>query len=83
MACSTVNFTFTFYLHSNTSRHFRNKKKEYLKAKTDELETKNKIKKSETCMGASVLLRRVTSLELTQSRMRRVIWLQTPTVFWL
>jgi len=26
-----------------TSRHFRNKKKEYLKAKTDELETNSKI----------------------------------------
>jgi len=26
------------------SRHFRNKKKEYLKAKCDEFETKNKIK---------------------------------------
>ena len=26
------------------SRHFRNKKKEYLKAKIDELETSNKIK---------------------------------------
>ena len=27
------------------SRHFRNKKKEYLKAKIDELETNSKIKK--------------------------------------
>ena len=27
------------------SRHFRNKKKEYLKAKIDELETTSKIKK--------------------------------------
>ena len=48
MACSRVKFTFTLYLHSNTSRHFRNKKKAYLKAKIDELESKNKIKKSET-----------------------------------
>jgi len=47
------------------SRHFRKKEKEYLKAKTDELETNSKIKKkSETGTGASVTLRRVTSLEL-------------------
>jgi len=46
------------------SRHFRNKKKEYLKAKIDELYTNNKIMISETCVGASVILRRVTSLEL-------------------
>jgi hypothetical protein len=29
------------------SRHFRNKKKKYLKAKIEELETTNKIKKCE------------------------------------
>jgi hypothetical protein len=47
------------------SRHFRNKKKEYLKAKTKEHEINSKIKKiSGTCIGASVILRRVTSLEL-------------------
>jgi len=80
MACSTVKFAFTFYLHSNTSRHFRNIKKEYLKAKIDELETKNKIKKSETCTGTSMLLRRVTSLELIYSRMRRVIWLDSHSI---
>jgi len=43
------------------SRHFRNKKKEYLKAKIDELES-NRSKISETCKGASVTLRRITSL---------------------
>jgi hypothetical protein len=47
------------------SRHFRNKKKEYLKAKIDELETNSKIEKiAEICIGASLTLRRVTSLEL-------------------
>jgi len=40
------------------------KKKEYLKAKIDELETNSRIKKSETCIGASMTLRRVNSLEL-------------------
>jgi len=41
------------------------KNKEYLKAKIDELETNSKIKKiSEIFIGASLTLRRVTSLEL-------------------
>ena len=66
------------------SRHFRNKKKENLKTKMDGLETNSKIKKiPETCLGTSMILRRVTSLELIQYRMRRVIRLQTPTLFWL
>jgi len=38
--------------------------KEYLKAKIDELETNSKIKNIRTCIGASMILRRVTSLEL-------------------
>ena len=40
------------------SRHFRNKKKAYLKAKIEELET-NKSKILGTCIGASVTSRRV------------------------
>jgi hypothetical protein len=43
------------------SRHFWNKKKEYLKAKINELETNIK-KIAETSVGASMTLRRVTSL---------------------
>ena len=46
------------------SRHFRNKKKEYVKAKIEELETNINIKKIGACTGASMTLRRVTSLEL-------------------
>jgi len=46
------------------SRHFRNKKKKYLKAKIEELETISKIKNiRDLCRGFSDL-RRVTSLEL-------------------
>jgi len=45
-------------------RYFRNKEREYLKTKIDELETNSKINISETCTGASVTLRRVTTLEL-------------------
>jgi len=46
------------------SRHFRNNKKEYLKAKIDELETNSKVKQSETSIQASVVLRRVSCLGL-------------------
>jgi hypothetical protein len=47
-------------------RHFRNKKKEYLKVKIDELETNSKIRSIETCRGESVILRTATSLALIQ-----------------
>ena len=47
------------------SRHFRNKKKAYLKAKIEELENNSNIKNLGACIGASVTLGRVTSLELT------------------
>ena len=46
------------------SRHFRNKMKEYLKAKMDESETNSKIKNIRDMLGASVPLSRVTSLDL-------------------
>jgi hypothetical protein len=41
-------------------RHCRNKKKKYLEDKIDN----RKLKISETCIGASVTLRMVTSLQL-------------------
>ena len=46
------------------SRHFRNKRKEYLNAKTKQLETNCKIKILGTCIGASLTLRRATSLKI-------------------
>jgi hypothetical protein len=46
------------------SRHFRNKKEEYPKAKIDELETGSKVEMSDTGLAASVILGRVTSLAL-------------------
>ena len=49
-----------------TSRHFREKKKEYLEAKIDEIETKSEIKFSGICTGLSMNLRRVNNLELIQ-----------------
>ena len=45
------------------SRHFRNKKKAYTRAKIEELET-NRSKTLGTCIGASVTLRRGTSLDV-------------------
>ena len=45
--------------------HFRNKKKEYLKAKIEGLETNSKTKISVTRIGASMTLRRFTNLEIT------------------
>ena len=47
------------------SRHFRNKKKEHLKAKIDELEANSKIGGiSENFVRASMILRGVTSPEI-------------------
>jgi hypothetical protein len=46
-------------------RHFRNKKKAYLRAKIGELKTVRSTI-SGTCLGASVALRRVNNLELIQ-----------------
>ena len=52
-------------LRREAGRHFRKKEKEYLKAKIEELEINSKIKKIlGTCIGASMTLRMVTSLEL-------------------
>ena len=43
------------------SRHFRTKKKAYLRAKIEELETNSKIKNIRDCIGASMTLGRGTS----------------------
>ena len=48
----------------NASRHFRNKKKAYLKAKIEELETNSKVNMSGNCIRALMTSRRDTSLEL-------------------
>jgi hypothetical protein len=45
-----------------TSRHI--KKKKYLKAEIEKLETNNKTKNIRTCIGTLMALRKVTSLEL-------------------
>ena len=53
--------------------YFKNKKKEYLEAKIEEIETNSTIKISETYIWASLTLRMITNLELIQQRMRMVI----------
>jgi hypothetical protein len=60
-----------------------NEKKEYLKAKIEELETNSKIKILGTFIGASITLRKVTSLELILKRISRVMCLEARAVFWL
>jgi hypothetical protein len=47
-----------------TSRTFRNKKREYLRGKINELETKIKTKILEICTEAKINLRKGTNLEL-------------------
>jgi len=65
------------------SRHSRKKKKEYLKAKIDELETNSKMK------NIAHLYRGISDFKKGYhprdniDRIRRVIWLTTPTVLWL
>jgi hypothetical protein len=44
------------------NRHFKNKNKEYLKAKIDEFETNINIKIYEACIGASMTVIKVTRL---------------------
>jgi hypothetical protein len=52
-------------VRSEAIRRLRNENVEHLQAKIDELEiNKKNIYLSETCIGASVTLRRVTSLVL-------------------
>jgi len=51
---------------SEASRHFRNKKKEYLKTKTEGLENNSKIKNIRDLYSGNNNLRRLTSLELIQ-----------------
>ena len=46
------------------SRHFMNKKKEYLNAKIKQLETNSKIKNIRDFIGASITLTRVIRLEI-------------------
>jgi hypothetical protein len=64
-----------------TSTHFRNKKREYLKGKINELETNSKNKNIRDLYRGINELTGATNLEVSLSRMRMVICLQIPTLF--
>jgi hypothetical protein len=61
--CYRTQIVISNNVRQKASRHFRNKKKEYLKAKINKREAKVRPKISETCRGASVTFRMVTSIE--------------------
>jgi len=65
------------------SRHFKNKKEEYLKAKIEGLETNNKIKNIRYLYKGISDFKKGNRTITNIVKMRRVIWLQAPTVFWL
>jgi len=51
-------------IRREVSRHFTDKKKAYLRAKLEEFETSSKIQNIRDCIGASMTLRRGTSLDV-------------------
>jgi hypothetical protein len=65
------------------SRHFRNKKKLYLKAKIDELEINSKIKTIRDLYRGVIDFKKVFQPRTNTGKMRRAIWLQTATIFLL
>jgi hypothetical protein len=68
-------------IRRETSRHFRNKRTEYVKDKIDELATNSKNKNIRDLYSGITNLRRVTNLEVTLRKIRKVICLQIPTTF--
>ena len=70
-------------VRSEASRHFRNKKKVYLKAKIEDLETNSKIKNIRDVYRGISDFKNDYHPRTNIERMRQVIWSQAPTVFWL
>jgi hypothetical protein len=66
-----------------TSRHCRNKKKEYLKTKIDELETNSKIKNIRDLCKGIINFKKGYQPRTIKVKDEKVIWLQTLTVFLL
>jgi len=65
-------------------RHFKKKiRRHFRKLKLRNLKLRLKSKMLGTSIGESVILRRVTSLELIHRMTIKVICLQTPKVFWI
>jgi hypothetical protein len=61
----------------------RKNNKEYLKAKNNELETKSKKKKIRDLYRDINDFKKGYQPRTNVAKMRSVIWLQTPTLFWL
>jgi len=59
------------------------KRRHILELELRKLKLKVRIKLLGTCIRASITLKRGTSLDVIQLKMRKVTWLQTPTVLWL
>jgi hypothetical protein len=57
----------------DANSHLRNKKKKYLKAKIEELETNSTIKNFRDLYGDIIDFKMFTMLELIQQKMRMVI----------
>jgi hypothetical protein len=64
-------------------RHIRNKKKEYLKAKIDELETNSKTKHIRDLYSGNSDFKKGYQPRTNIVKDEKNDWLQTPTVFWL
>jgi hypothetical protein len=64
-----------------TSRHFRNRKREYLKGKINELATSSKNKIIRDLYRGIKEFKRGYQPRISLSRMRMVICLQIPTLF--
>ena len=68
---------------NNASRHFRNKKRAYLKAEIEESETNSKKKNIWDLYRGIKNFKKCYQPRTNVVKMRLVIWLQTPTAFWL
>ena len=66
----------------DASRHFRNKKKAYVKAKTEELETNSKINNVRDLYRGINDFKKGYQPGTIIVKTRKEIWLQTPTVLW-
>ena len=69
------------HVRREASRHFRNKKKEYLKAKIEEPETNSKIKNIRDLYRSIIDFKKGYQPRTNAVKDEKVIWLQTPTVF--
>jgi len=66
----------------NASRHFRNKKRAYLKAKIEEIETNSKVNDVRDLYIGINDFRKGYQPRILIVKTRKESWLQTPTVLW-